>query len=49
WVTNVSKPSLKRSALSQLLTKKKDRFAAHSKRFLANHKGSAFAHFRSLS
>jgi hypothetical protein len=39
----------KTSAMSQLLTKKKDRFAAHSQRFLANLKGSANAHFRSLS
>jgi hypothetical protein len=37
---------IERSALSQLLTKKKDRFVAHSKRFLANLKGSANAHFR---
>jgi hypothetical protein len=29
--------------MSQLLTKKKDRFAAHSQRFLVNLKGSAFA------
>jgi hypothetical protein len=29
--------------MSQLLPKKKDRFAAHSKRFIANLKGSANA------